>query len=298
MIFCSFPDDINGNQTILLFGQDYAGTLKFTASGHLANTFVKVETEENNALRFKVNGLVECHAISGKPDLIITSDDFVGQFCYYNNYQGRFTGVGNSLVVEPMFNLSRYDSVVVYIDFYRTHYGSCAYDEVYCEGCMPKDLACDSSGNYCDTEANSLCSDIVPPNTGSAAIAGITVAVVMFSLCVFICCWCHRYRTPCFRRDSEQRSIAERAREIFTVQLTTRGVDSNRTGNDNEAYTEDGERIDPSLAQPPPEYSSLEHLDRVGITDKVEEDLPPSYDDAIENFEKYSVVDDTETAKY
>ncbi|WAR20314.1 hypothetical protein MAR_002152 [Mya arenaria] len=86
-----------------------------------------------------------------------------------------------------------------------------------------------------------------------------------------------------------------RAMSIFALQLATRGVD----GRDNRAYTEDGEPIDMSLAEPPPEYSSLENIERVGETSETNDvtsaDLPPTYEEAIRNRDHYKIESDDVT---
>lgn len=246
-------------------------------------------------LRFKVTGLRRCSGVpTENPVFFIngeTSSFHSKAYCHVND-----TTVTENFdeVYSQTLNLTTvYNSPIFlffYIDFYTMHYGKCDYTEISCNGCIEKDLACDPSGIYCPYDPTDLCTDIKPAANNTAAIAGIICGCFFMFLILLICCWCHRQKLPCFKDTyEEQRSIATRARAIFAVQLASRGVESNRDGNDNAAYTEDGERIDPSLAEAPPAYSSLEHDNKAYTSYPEDGELPPSYDDATQNQVKYNV---------
>lgn len=253
-------------------------------------------------IRYSVDGLRTCGCpFSGCSKRVYIDYNSSSQF--WSNYcpdfgSGRqpFTEADSSSVTVNVF-LNTSEFVYFSIEFYAVHYGSCYLGEVFCEGCIHKDLACDDSGYYCNSGSNA-CTDIVPDpySSNSGVIGGVVTGVIFVFLLLIICCWCHRNNPACskvlkcFRRSDERESVAERARQIFSVQLATRGVESNRDGQDNEAYTEDGERIDPSLAEPPPEYSSLENIDQTVKSTPNAEDLPPSYNDALANQDKYNVI--------
>ena len=306
----SIPVPFHCGETVHL-GSYYVGEVTLDARNLPAfNCAATIMTESENRLHFRVTGLKECTSQLHKPLLTIRSNSTYWEnnkklFCFYgtnSEYSDSYIDAGvNSILIEPKFGrIINSLSLKAVIKFYRTSLGNCDYEEVICNGCMHRELACDPSGEYCDYEARGLCQDITKdPTAQSGLIVGITFAIIILVLLVIICIWCHRNKLPCCKSDDdeEQReSIAARARNIFTVQLATRGVNSSGTGNENEAYADDNERIDPSLAQPPPEYSSLENIDEIGkaVITREEEDMPPSYDDAIENQAKYDVVDDSD----
>lgn len=268
--------------------------------------FTRIETYPGYVIRYSVDGLRSCGCpLSGCSKQVNidydSSSQSWGTYCPdFNSDRQPFTEADSSSVTVNVF-LKTSEFVYFSIEFYAVHYGNCYLGEVFCEGCIPKDLACDDSGYYCNSGSNA-CTDIVANSdysSNSGVIGGVVTGVIFVVLLLIICCWCHRNNAACgkvfkcFRRDEEGESVAERARQIFSVQLATRGVESNRDGQDNEAYTEDGERIDPSLAEPPPEYNSLENIDQAVKSTANAEDLPPSYDDALANQDKYKVVHET-----
>lgn len=215
------------------------------------------------------------------------------QYCEGNHAYASYTDLKSATLALDMNFENITDDFS--FQFYTAHYGTCEDNEVECDGCLDKDIACDSGWVQCMD--SSVCTDTPSKSFDLNAIAGIIVAGILFILLIFTCYRWHRQNSrtsswcACCGRSDEERAISAQAREIFINQLASRGVDSNRVGSSNEAFSADGERIDPSLAEAPPEYNSLENIDKKWKYFTEDEDMPPSYDDALENQEKYKVVD-------
>ncbi|XP_045167308.2 uncharacterized protein LOC123530592 [Mercenaria mercenaria] len=185
--------------------------------------------------------------------------------------------------------------------FLSFHNGSCATYETRCQGllgdsntgsaCVDYSLVCHETYTFCG-QSNSQCSDIISP-TGSnntvIAVTLVTLVAVLFT--GLICFLCYKKNFCSFLKRDESEDVRTTARNIFSVQLATRGVD----GNDNAAATDDeGNPIDFSQFDPPPEYGSLEHLDNAGVikTDgnANPDEVLPSYSDVMRNFDNYTVT--------
>jgi len=191
--------------------------------------------------------------------------------------------------VNITIRLTRPTHTIIDMDFYVARKGHCGADEVECDVCIHRSLGCGAQkSRYCPY--NDVCSDIKTQKTDSLII-GLVVSVLIIVCLVVIatCILCKSNRLNskacCCLTTQNSRNATRRPLTIFAIQLANRGV-TRRDGNDNDAYSEDG---DPSLAVPPPEYSSLEHLDARGRHDFPDGDLPPSYDEAIRNMEQFKV---------
>ena len=287
------------NSTIVASAaKNYGGELQFRFSNKF-RCHTRIEAPAGYTIHYKVNGLgpCECRKMASCPNrLRLTSDEAYlpwESYCKDASAHTEFIDLkADTLDIDLMFN-DVIEDYSLSVDFFVSHYGRCKSYEVSCDRCIHKDLACDSTGMYCQV-TNDLCSDISRQTFDTNAIAGIVVAAILFALLIFSCFRWHKQNSGsiqcCFGGEDGEGTMSPRAREILTNQLATRGVASSRTGRDNVAYTEDGERIDPSLAEPPPEYSSLENIDKRWNCYYEDEDLPPHYDDAIKNQEKYNVM--------
>lgn len=175
--------------------------------------------------------------------------------------------------------------------------GSCEKLETRCNGllgdsgavsvCIDYILVCDRSYTFCVISGTS-CSDIASTSGANNTAVVVTTAsiglVCLIGLIVFACGYLKG-------RRASQADVRTRAMNIFTTQLTSRGVD----GNDNSAYSdEEGGPVDFSKFDPPPEYGSLEHLDNVTVTGSNEngntDEILPSYGDVMKNFDDYTIT--------
>lgn len=170
--------------------------------------------------------------------------------------------------------------------------GSCKKLETKCNGllgdndaapvCIDYSLVCDRSYTFCVVSGTG-CSDIVSPSGGMSPVVVTVSSIVLVCLIGVIVFACGYLK----RRSDAQSDVRTRAMDIFTTQLTSRGVD----GSDNSAYSdEDGGPVDFSKFDPPPEYGSLEHLDNVTVTGNIENEVLPSYGDVMKNFDDYTIT--------
>lgn len=193
----------------------------------------------------------------------------------------------NSLADDTSFDL----------DFYIVHYGSCLTDEVDCMGCINKKLTCNNEEVNCGFNKIGICSDpetLQAPNGVHMNVFIIVVTLIsLIMVTSIVACICIRHER-----------IRKNTRQLFTnagavIVTTTNGqTQTPSTGPlPNRAWNESGGipndialPVDISLFYPPPEYSSLTVVVNKPLTDDNEEQ-PPSYIDAINNQEKYYMVD-------
>ncbi|KAL4238600.1 hypothetical protein ACF0H5_003307 [Mactra antiquata] len=182
---------------------------------------------------------------------------------------------------------------------------SCQGSEVICssifgssripEVCLQYTLLCHQTYPYC-TDNNQACSDISTDNPANFSytyiIAGIAGLFVLGSA-VLMAIFRYKKHTQAFHAGrSTLRDVRTHAMAIFSTQLTARGVDS-ADGNVTHLDVE-GNPIDLNKFEPPPEYSSLEHIDSVGVTNAGmfldEEEPPPAYDHVMKNHNDFSIT--------
>ncbi|XP_052272481.1 uncharacterized protein LOC127872988 [Dreissena polymorpha] len=173
----------------------------------------------------------------------------------------------------------------------------CDNDEALCSNmCVHRTLACGpDKDKYCKSP-DDVCSDIKSSEPNGGLIGALVGGLIAFFMVVtIILTMCLRSENSILRRKCcrlQPRANTSRANAIFTVQLASRGVASRSGGNDNRAFDEYGDPIDRATYQPPPEYRSLEHIDRAGRWPDPKDggDLPPSYEDAVQNRQKYKIT--------
>ncbi|KAH3845084.1 uncharacterized protein LOC127872992 [Dreissena polymorpha] len=166
---------------------------------------------------------------------------------------------------------------------------TCANDELLCsKACVQRSLACGPDRHeYCNSP-NEVCSSVKISSHNSGLIGGVVGGLIAFLVIAVILTLCLRgensiLRKTCFKQQIQSNS--SRANAIFTVHGATQAVSTSGAGNDNQAYTEYDDPLGRVTFQPPPEYSSLEHIDRAGRGNEPKDggDLPPSYEDAVQN---------------
>lgn len=283
----------------------YAALLEISPQRAPWYCLTRVQTVEGYTLHYKVKNVRPCMCPTSESCNIPVKMHFdyhyvpVHEYCYSNestNY-GFVDVDANSMTVEIMLNSDKKYSFS--IDFYTSHNGQCKSEEVRCNGCVHREIACDPNGQYCDR--TDVCSDILDETpVGASKIAGyVSAASLMIVLIFTCCCWIRKDGRaprfcPCFSKASEEdRTLSARTRERLAAQLASRRISSNRNGNVNNALREERGRVQHVYTEPPPEYSSLEFLEQGCKPAKDIEDSPPSYDDTVKNLKKYKVVNES-----
>ncbi|XP_052766380.1 uncharacterized protein LOC128207476 [Mya arenaria] len=303
------------NETLYIGGSSYtqAGVIKFGFDPTFLNKSysckVTIETGIGRKIRYKflnvrLDGEIECANFISLQSLRENGESasFV-KYCDANEIVQDLYTDSTTTEIQIFVNLSSPSHQTHFnFDFYSIQYGRCNPDEILCNACIHQSLACGPDRNkYCtDFEP---CSDITSSHNGSVIVGAVISSLIIIFLVVITCVFCWRRnniecvcgKQCCRTRSSTSNTTSQRAMSIFALQLATRGVD----GRDNRAYTEDGEPIDMSLAEPPPEYSSLENIERVGETSETNDvtsaDLPPTYEEAIRNRDHYKIESDDVT---
>lgn len=201
-------------------------------------------------------------------------------YCYQGNNrsESEFSEVqSNKLYVQLFMN----SSVSIDLDLYSVHYGLCVADELCCPACINKQLTCNNAQVSCESGRVGSC-----PGTGSTVtlfqgfkINVVTLVVTIISLVsvitILVCL--------CIRRDRKGRPN----RDASTMP-SAEAQNQRQTTFPNRAWTEADGFPD---SAPPPDYNSLE----AGSTQKVvkadDDELPPSYGDAIRHLDKYKIYD-------
>ena len=308
-----FTDNDVCNTVIKIGVSDHAARLSFrynpTTGPHFCN--ITIETLQGDqtdnsyyriAYTFLDTGVENNFKCSSK---IYYNDGYSsGELCGSNVYPST-----KKLTRDNRLNLAvvgdQKASFVFEVLLLSFHNGSCGKYETLCpallgdsnigSGCIEYSLVCNTRYTFCDV-TGSQCSDI-GSSTGSnnTIIAATVVSVLGVILLGLTCFLCYKYKFfGLLKRNESEESVRARAMQVFSVQFANRGVD----GNDNTAATDDdGNPIDFSNFDPPPEYGSLEHLDTVGVseTDGNREDSgdtspPPKYDEVMTNFDSYTVI--------
>lgn len=178
--------------------------------------------------------------------------------------------------------------------FFFFHYGRCYSNEMSCRllsnehghACVGQNSVQDNDLILCDRYDRDDNSDYNYHNSGM--IAGIVLACVIFVPLIFSCA-CFIYRKNCRRPEPDVEDIPTRARRIFAAIVAD--------AHDNAGF-DDGP-IDPSKFDPPPEYDSLDQLDKgrsdqpVSLSDKrlsqISDESPPNYHHVMNNSNEYLV---------
>lgn len=163
--------------------------------------------------------------------------------------------------------------------------------------CLDYSLICQGRYTFCSFGEDS-CSDIKSNDPGVSNLTYVIIAATVVPLLVIgvLIMICRRTNGRCpGGQNPTLQETRSRAMAIFSTQLATRGVDS---ANDNSAYLdEEGNPIDFSKFDPPPEYGSLEHLDNIDNIDGTAADsspdnveAPPCYQHVMKNSDHFSVT--------
>lgn len=291
----------------------YGGVLDFSIPPSPFTCYVTIETQSHQGymLHYRVNHLSPCICTYDQP--CQNSATVIGVFgslsddhyCFDNDTRPNAfqTRVAQKITLRVVTNSTQ--DLKFSMDFYTSRYGYCNNNEIQCDTCVHRNLACDASGLYCNVTGNQCKGSNTDSSFSSQdinKIAGYVVAGCLLVILIVTCSWWRKQNSKSFKfcpclcgKTEEDTEASTRAREIFIAQLASRGVPSSSqlSGNENGSYTEEWQRINELLAQPPPEYSSLENLDETckSPTKDIEE-LPPSYDDTVQNLDKYKVKED------
>lgn len=284
-VFCVFFSDGNVcNHTVTLTTGDLAGTLRFANTQTEQTCWTEIIAQTGFSIRYRFPKLTPCvcktpgdcqnYVFLRPKDGAVAYDTL----CYYGNNtsEGQFSEVETNTLHVQVF-MSRNATSSIDLDLYSVHYGICVGDELCCPACISKQLTCNNAVISCDSGRTGVCS----PTASVEGFQGlkinvvtliITVISLIAVLAILVCL--------CIRRD-------KRRRPNFNTTSSVEVQCQEQTTLPNRAWTEtDGEN-----SAPPPEYSSLENVRNQSTSKADDDELPPSYSDAIRHLDKYKIYD-------
>ena len=285
-----FSDGNVCNHTVNLQSGDMAGTLRYSGDEKTQTCWTKIVAQPGYSIKYRFAKMVPCSCKQGTDCqnyvTFYLEDSTIPYMTYC--YDNKRTVTGFSEVQTDRIYLrvslrSNLTSINIDLDLYSAHYWSCAADEAYCPACTSKTLVCNNPKIGCDSERAMACSgsdaETVTLFQGFRMNI-ITLAVTIISLVsvvtVLVCLYIRRDRKNLPNRNAA--TMSERQlRHLSTLP--------------NRAWTEADGIVDFSTFSPPPEYSSLETLSNQKKLKADDEELPPSYNDAIRNLDKYQIYD-------
>ncbi|KAH3845086.1 uncharacterized protein LOC127872991 [Dreissena polymorpha] len=314
----SIPVFVNpcNKETILGKGSgNYAADIYFSGRVHPFQPtycFMNLVTDRGYVIAYKFENLTLNNLCAGESEhcecknSVTVSDVHNGvtitkELCSAENAEtidySNSKSIGNNLTFRVI--MSPNASVSLQISVFSSQYvqnKGCANDEALCSNmCVHRTLACGpDKDKYCKSP-DDVCSDIKSSEPNGGLIGALVGGLIAFLVVTIILTMCLRAENSFLRRKCcklQPRANSSRANAIFTVHLANRGVASRSGENDNRAFDEYGDPIDRATYQPPPEYSSLEHIDRAGRWPDPKDggDLPPSYEDAVQNRQQYKIT--------